>query len=107
MPATITRAVGEAMRDAAANVRGVAGLSSGRFGEVALLLPGTRINGIRPAQSHEGVEVHLIYDAGSNRPIPEVANDARAAVNAAARSAGEEFAAVDIIVADAMKEKES
>lgn len=103
MAAAITRAVGEAMRDAALAVPGVAGLSSGRFGEVALLLPGTRIYGIRPSDNHDGAEIHLIYDAGSSRPIAAVADAVRKAVAAAAADVNGHFDAIDIIVADAQK----
>ena len=103
MAAAINRAVGEAMRDAALAVPGVAGLSSGRFGEVALLLPGTRIHGIRPSDNHDGAEIHLVYDAGSARPIAEVADAVRHAAATAAAATGGHLDAIDIIVADAQK----
>lgn len=103
MAATITRAAGEAMRDSALRVPGVAGLSSGRFGEVALLLPGTRVTGIRHSERHGGAELHVIYDAGSGLPIADVADAVRAAAFSAARGAGMNLDAIDIIVADAQK----
>ncbi|SDM09479.1 hypothetical protein SAMN04488535_1894 [Corynebacterium mycetoides] len=101
MPAGISREAGEAVRDAALSVPGVASLSDGRFGEVALLLPGTRIGGIRPATRGTGpglagVEVHIVYAVASGRPVAHVAGEVRAAALAAT---GLPF--VDVVVADA------
>lgn len=97
--ATVTREQGEAARDAALAISGVAGLHGGRIGEVALLLPGERIEGVRPVHRGEGmlgIEVHVVFDVSSERPIQDVADDIRAAV---AEATDLDF--VDIVVADA------
>ncbi|QYH20277.1 hypothetical protein JKI95_05040 [Corynebacterium aquatimens] len=97
---SVTREAGEAARDAALAVPGVAGLHGGRVGEVALLLPGARIEGLRPARRGEtlGLEIHVVYDVDSDREIMAVAEDVRSAVAAAG-----EFAFVDVVVADAVR----
>ena len=70
-PASVTRETGEKARDAALSVPGVAGLHGGRVGEVALLLPGTRIEGIRAANrgDESGLEVHIVFDVSSGRDV--------------------------------------
>ncbi|EEI16041.1 hypothetical protein [Corynebacterium lipophiloflavum] len=102
MSGPITREIGEALCDAALGVPGVAGLSSGRFGEVALLLPGERIRGIRAAERGglSGSEVHIIFDVGSARPIAEVATEVR---SAALNSVAGCLDFIDVVVADAQK----
>ncbi|QPK83525.1 hypothetical protein G7Y29_01560 [Corynebacterium qintianiae] len=101
MPGSITRESGEAIRLAVLSVPGVAGLSAGRFGEVALLLPGTRIHGLRAVDrsSAVGTEIHVVYNVDSGRPINKVAEDVRSAAAAAAP----QLDFIDIIVADAQK----
>ncbi|HVL05800.1 MAG TPA: hypothetical protein VM388_07420 [Acidimicrobiales bacterium] len=54
----------------------VAGLSGGRFGEIATYLPGRRILGLREADGT--VEVHVVARWGT--PLPELAEEVRAAV---------------------------
>jgi len=54
----------------------VAGLSGGRFGEIATYLPGRRILGVREADG--AVEVHVVARWGT--PLPELAEEVRAAV---------------------------
>ncbi|MCT1413420.1 hypothetical protein M3D57_07000 [Corynebacterium sanguinis] len=102
MAGPITRETGEALRDAALGVPGVADLSPGRFGEVALLLPGERIRGIRAAERDElfGAEIHIVFDVGSARPIAEVATEVRAA---ALDSLNDPLDFIDVVVADAQK----
>lgn len=97
---SVSRETGEAARDAALAVPGVAGLDGGRVGEVALLLPGTRIEGVRALRRGEtpGLEVHIVYNVDSGREITAVADDVRAAVRKAT-----EFNVVDVVVADAVK----
>lgn len=96
----VTREAGEAARDAALAVPGVAGLHGGRVGEVALLLPGARIEGLRPARRDDtsGIAVHVIYDVDSGCEIQAVADDVRAAVAATG-----EYPFVDVVVADAVR----
>ena len=98
-PMSIGSAAGNAAWAAALRVPGVAGLHSGRVGEVALLLPGERIEGIKPSRSGEllGLEVHIVFDASSGLEIHGVAEAVRAAVADAA-----EFDFVDVVVADAV-----
>lgn len=92
-PAAAARA-----RAAALAVPGVARLDRGRFGEVSLLLPGTRIEGMRPSarDGRRGLEVHLVFDVSSAREVHEVAEDARLAVASAT-----EVDYVDVVVSDA------
>lgn len=54
----------------------VAGMSGGRFGEVATYLPGRRLVGVRV--EGEEVEVHVVARWGT--PLPEVADAVRRAV---------------------------
>ena len=93
---SIGSAAGNAARAAALRVPGVAGLYRGRFGEVALLLPGERI---RPSRSGGllGIEVHIVFDVSSGLEIYGVADAVRSAVTDAS-----EFDFVDVVVADAV-----
>lgn len=95
---SVTREQGEAAREAAIAVPGVAGLHGGRVGEVALLLSGERIEGLRPAHRGEvtGLEIHIVFDLSSNREIPAVADEVRDAVVSATS-----LPFVDVVVADA------
>ena len=54
----------------------IAGLTGGRFGEVATYLPGRRILGIRAVEGE--IELHVV--ARWDIPLPEVADAVRAAV---------------------------
>ena len=97
---SVTREAGEAARNAALSVPGVAGLHGGRVGDVALLLPGARIEGLRLARHGEasGLEVHVVYDVDSEREISAVAEDVRTAVLGSG-----DYAFVDVVVADAVR----
>ena len=66
----------EAVAAAALGSPLIAGLTGGRFGEVATYLPGRRVLGVR--QVDGTVEVHVVAKWG--RPVPEVADMVRAAV---------------------------
>lgn len=106
---SVTRAVAEAIRDAAQSVEGVAGLSSGRFGEAILRVPGTLIEGIKLVDAAPGagqpvshLAVYVIYDLSSRRAIPEIVTDVQDAVLAIpAVSEGTGIDRVDVVVADA------
>ena len=66
----------EAVAAAALGCPLIAGLTGGRFGEVATYLPGRRILGVRELDGT--VEVHVTARWGT--PLPEVAEVLRAAV---------------------------
>ena len=66
----------EAVAAAALGSPLIAGLTGGRFGEIATYLPGRRIVGVREVDGT--VEVHVVAKWG--RPLPEVAEVVRAAV---------------------------
>ena len=68
----------EAVAAAALGSPLIAGLTGGRFGEVATYLPGRRILGVREADGT--VEIHVVAKWG--RPLPEVADVVRQAVAA-------------------------
>ncbi|MGH9265214.1 MAG: hypothetical protein ACRD1D_11035 [Acidimicrobiales bacterium] len=68
----------EAVAAAALGCPLIAGLTGGRFGEVATYLPGRRIVGVREVEGT--IEVHVVARWG--RPLPEVADVVRAAVAA-------------------------
>lgn len=68
----------EAVAAAALGCPLIAGLTGGRFGEVATYLPGRRIVGVREVDGT--IEVHVVARWG--RPLPEVADVVRAAVAA-------------------------
>lgn len=98
---SVTREEGEAARNAALAVPGVAGLHGGHFGEVALLLPGTRIEGLRASRRADlpqarGLEVNIIFDVSSARNVHEVAADVRSAIQQVTA-----FDFIDVVVADA------
>ncbi|GEM_PF-712325 len=100
-PPLVTPEGAAALRDAVLAVPGVAGVDAGRFGEVALLLPGQRVDGFRPSErdGRRGLEAHLVFDVSSGRNVRDVARDARAAIVAATDPESVGF--VDIIVTDA------
>ena len=66
----------EAVAAAALGSPLIAGLTGGRFGEVATYLPGRRILGVREVDGT--IEVHVVAKWG--RPLPEVADVIRDAV---------------------------
>ncbi|WP_291313230.1 hypothetical protein [Corynebacterium sp. UBA2622] len=98
LPPLVTPETGRAARAAALAVPGVAGLDPGRFGEVAILLPGARIEGIRPSERGglRGLEAHLVFDVSSGRDVRSVAEEARSAI---AGATGADY--VDVVVSDA------
>ena len=61
------------------SVTGVAGMHSGQFGEVALLYPGTRVQGLRLTDSR--LEVHLVCDYAAGEDLYRVAEKVRAAAS--------------------------
>jgi uncharacterized alkaline shock family protein YloU len=71
----------EAVAAAALGSPLIAGLSGGRFGEVATYLPGRRVVGVR--ETGGTVEVHVV--ARWDTSLPEVADAVRAAVAPYAR----------------------
>ena len=105
---SVTRETAEAARTAALAVSGVAGLHAGRFGEVAILLPGERIEGLRNSRRSVehggehgvelGLEIHVVFDVGSEREVQAVAADVRDAVLQATS-----LGFVDVVVADAVR----
>ncbi|GHH70527.1 hypothetical protein GCM10017673_22550 [Streptosporangium violaceochromogenes] len=62
--------------DAVRHCPDVAGLSGGPFGTVATYLPGERVSGV--AVREDEVEVSIIARYG--RPLPEIADEVRAAL---------------------------
>ncbi|MET9069207.1 hypothetical protein ACWDR1_25625 [Streptosporangium sandarakinum] len=62
--------------DAVRHCPGVAGLSGGPFGAVATYLPGEKVPGV--AVRDDQVEVSIVVRPG--RPLPEIAEDVRAAL---------------------------
>ena len=66
----------EAVAAAALGSPLIAGLTGGRFGDVATYLPGRRLVGVREVDGT--IEVHVVAKWGT--PLPEVADVVRAAV---------------------------
>ncbi|SDS51284.1 hypothetical protein [Corynebacterium timonense] len=96
MPApAVTIEEASAAREAALAVAGVAGLDRGRFGEVCLLFPGGRVEGLRLARG--SLEVHVVVDVAAARSLYDVADDVRSAVLSVTR-----LDSVDVIVTDAL-----
>lgn len=106
-PLTITKDIADAICDAALSVDGVAGLSSGRMAHAVLRLPGALIEGLQVFEMDEEgthIAVHLIYDLSSDREIPQLVRDVRAAilaVPALAQAPG--LPRVDVVVEDAVR----
>ena len=73
----------EAVAAAALGCPLIAGLTGGRFGEVATYLPGRRILGVREVDG--AIEIHVVARWGT--PLPEVADVVHAAV--ASHTAGQ------------------
>ncbi|OEY24290.1 hypothetical protein [Corynebacterium sp. Marseille-P4321] len=94
----VTAEVAEGVRDAAVAVEGVKTLYGGRVGEIAMYLPGQRIEGLRAVErdGKQGYEIHFTFDVESGRDIPSVAEDVRKAVMDAA-----DVDFVDVIAGDA------
>lgn len=60
------------------SVAGVSDMHSGQFGEVALLYPGTKVQGLRVRDSR--LEVHLVCDYAAGEDLYRVAEKVRAVV---------------------------
>lgn len=88
-PVELARAAAAAARD----VPGVADLDSGGVGEFATYGGGTRVPGIRLSPG-EAVRLRLV--AAVDRPLPQLADDVRAAVIAALAGSEHEAARVDV-----------
>lgn len=96
----LTAETARAIVDAVTGLRGVAKLSPGRFGEVALLFPGERIHGIsRPAPSDDTyLELHVVVDVSSDVVLAELGDAIRDTV----RSTWPAARTVDVVFADAV-----
>lgn len=81
MTPTARPACAEATAVAAAvsAVPGVAGLSDGAYGEIALLYPGARVAGLRWADGRLEVHVAAAFGSADARSLYDVSADARAA----------------------------
>lgn len=83
--AELTLPLATSIAAAVTDLRGVAKLSPGRFGEVALLFPGERVHGIRrpSPQDDTHLELHIVVDVSAGVPLAELGDATRTTVRAA------------------------
>ncbi|QGU03730.1 hypothetical protein [Corynebacterium comes] len=74
----VDRAVADRLSAGIRALPGVAGLHAGRYGDIALLYPRHRVNGLRRTPS--ALEVHLVVDLDHPRPLAEIAAMVRGVV---------------------------
>lgn len=93
----VDRSIADRLAAVIRAVPGVADLHAGRYGEVALLYPRHRVNGLR--RSSSALEVHLVVDLDHPRPLAEIAAEVR---NVVEQAGGQPMdTAIDIHFADA------
>lgn len=85
-----------AIAAAVSAVPSVAGLDSGRHGEIALLYPGERVPGLRWTGGRLEIHLRAAFDPAAPRPLAETCQLARGAAADVLGSA----ATVDVIVSD-------
>jgi hypothetical protein len=76
IPPATAGALAESIAAATTRVPGVAGLSGGKFGQVATYGPGQKVNGVRFAG--DAVEVHVVAEWVAS--LPRLADDVRTAL---------------------------
>lgn len=98
--AELTLPVAQSIVEAVTDLRGVAKLSPGRFGEVALLFPGERVHGIRrpTPQDDTHLELHIVVDVSAGVPLAELGDATRTTV----RSTWPAVRRVDVVFDDAV-----
>lgn len=82
--AELTLPIATSIAESVTDLRGVAKLSPGRFGEVALLFPGERVHGIRrpSPQDDTHLELHIVVDVSAGVPLAELGDATRTTVRA-------------------------
>lgn len=85
-----------AIAAAVSAVPSVAGLDSGRHGEIALLYPGERVPGLRWTGGRLEIHLRAAFDPADPRPLAETCRLARAAAADVLGAA----ATLDVIVSD-------
>lgn len=96
----LTLAIATSIAEAVTDLRGVAKLSPGRFGEVALLFPGERVHGIRrpTPQDDTHLELHIVVDVSAGVPLAELGTATRTTV----RNTWPAVRRVDVVFGDAV-----
>ncbi|TVU85598.1 hypothetical protein FQN05_02555 [Corynebacterium aurimucosum] len=82
--AELTLPIATSIAESVTDLRGVAKLSPGRFGEVALLFPGERVHGIRRPRPQDDthLELHIVVDVSAGVPLTELGDATRTTVRA-------------------------
>ncbi|OFK60539.1 MULTISPECIES: hypothetical protein [unclassified Corynebacterium] len=98
--AELTLPIATSIAAAVTDLRGVAKLSPGRFGEVALLFPGERVHGIRRPnpQDDTHLELHIVVDVSAGVPLAELGDVTRTTV----RTTWPAVRRVDVVFDDAV-----
>ena len=98
--AELTLPLATSIAEAVTDLRGVAKLSPGRFGEVALLFPGERVHGIRRPnpQDDTHLELHIVVDVSAGVPLAELGDVTRTTV----RTTWPAVRRVDVVFDDAV-----
>lgn len=96
----LTLPIASSIAAAVTELRGVAKLSPGRFGEVALLFPGGRVHGIRrpSPQDDTHLELHIVVDVSAGVPLAELGDATRTTV----RTTWPAVRRVDVVFDDAV-----
>lgn len=98
-PDPVPRQVADALVESLRAVPGVFDVHSGAFGEVALLFPRHRVPGLRlSTRPPRRLEVHLVADLASSRPLEDVAAEIRRIVHEAVPGVP-----VDVVFGDATR----
>ena len=77
--AELTLPIATSIAESVTDLRGVAKLSPGRFGEVALLFPGERVHRPSP-QDDTHLELHIVVDVSAGVPLAELGDATRTTV---------------------------
>lgn len=98
--AELTLPLATSIAAAVTDLKGVAKLSPGRFGEVALLFPGERVHGIRRPhpQDDTHLELHIVVDVSAGVPLAELGDVTRTTV----RTTWPAVRRVDVVFDDAV-----
>ena len=98
--AELTLPIATSIAEAVTDLRGVAKLSPGRFGEVALLFPGERVHGVRrpSPQDDTHLELHIVVDVSAGVPLAELGDATRTTV----RTIWPAVRRVDVVFDDAV-----
>lgn len=96
-PPALDLAVAQKLSDAVCSLHGVAGMYSGDYGELALLLPGGKVPGLRTPLSEElHVEIYPVVDVSTVVSLPELGTAIQATAREILHSSGFDSPHIDV-----------